>query len=62
MNRHIKRYLVVYIALVLALVGITGVTYAITSTDADQYVTRSEYAVDMAHLQSKLESAEAGLD
>lgn len=61
MNRHIKRYLVVYIALVLALVGITGVTYAITSTDADQYVTRSEYAVDMAHLQSKLESAEAGL-
>ena len=45
----------------IILCGMVGVTYAITATDADQYVTRSQYAVDMAYLQNKLDEAEAGL-
>ena len=61
MNKYIKKCLVIYSALALILVGMVGVTYAITATDADQYVTRSQYAVDMAHLQNKLDEQEAGL-
>ena len=61
MNKYIKKCLVVYTSLALILVGMAGVTYAITATDADQYVTRSQYAVDMAHLQNKLDEQEAGL-
>ncbi len=45
----------------IILCGMVGVTYAITANDADQYVTRSQYAVDMAHLQNKLDEKEAGL-
>lgn len=61
MNKYIKKCLVIYSALALMLVGMVGVTYAITATDADNYVTRSQYAVDMAHLQNKLDEKEAGL-
>ncbi len=61
MNKYIKKCLVVYSALALILVGMAGVTYAITATDADNYVTRSQYAVDMAYLQNKLDEQEAGL-
>ena len=61
MNKYIKKCLVVYSALALILVGMAGVTYAITATDADNYVTRSQYAVDMAYLQNKMDEAEAGL-
>ena len=61
MNKYIKKCLVIYSALALILMGMVGVTYAITATDADQYVTRSQYAVDMAHLQNKLDEKEAGL-
>ena len=61
MNKYIRKCLIVYTSLALILVGMAGAAYAITATDADQYVTRSQYAVDMAHLQNKLDEAEAGL-
>ena len=61
MNKYIKKCLIVYTSLALILVGMAGAAYAITATDADQYVTRSQYAVDMAHLQNKLDEQEAGL-
>ena len=61
MNKYIRKCLLVYISMATILCGMVGVTYAITATDADQYVTRSQYAVDMAHLQNKLDEAEAGL-
>ena len=61
MNNYIKKCLIVYISLATVLFGMVGVTYAITATEADQYVTRSQYAVDMAYLQNKLDEAEAGL-
>ena len=61
MNKYIKKCIIVYSALTLVLVGMAGAAYAITATDADQYVTRSQYAVDMAYLQNKLDEAEAGL-
>ena len=55
MNKYIRKCLIVYVSLATILCGMVGVTYAITATDADQYVTRSQYAVDMAHLQNKLD-------
>lgn len=61
MNKYIKKCIIIYTSLALILMGMAGVTYAITATDADQYVTRSQYAVDMAHLQNKLDEQEAGL-
>ena len=61
MNKYIRKCLIVYTSFALVLVGMAGAAYAITATDADQYVTRSQYAVDMAHLQNKLDEAEAGL-
>ena len=61
MNKYIRKCLIVYVSLATILCGMVGVTYAITATDADQYVTRSQYAVDMAHLQNKLDEQEAGL-
>ena len=61
MNKYIRKCLIVYTSLALILVGMAGAAYAITATDADQYVTRSQYAVDMAHLQNKLDEQEAGL-
>jgi hypothetical protein len=61
MNKYIRKCLLVYVSMAIILCGMVGVTYAITATDADQYVTRSQYAVDMAHLQNKLDEAEAGL-
>ena len=61
MNKYIRKCLIVYTSLALILVGMAGAAYAITATDADNYVTRSQYAVDMAHLQNKLDEQEAGL-
>ena len=61
MNKYIKKCLLVYVSMAIILCGMVGVTYAITATDADQYITRSQYAVDMAHLQNKLDEVEAGL-
>ncbi len=61
MNKYIKKCLLVYVSMAIILCGMVGVTYAITASDADQYVTRSQYAVDMAHLQNKLDEQEAGL-
>ena len=54
MNRCIKNSLIIYTVLATILCGMIGVTYAITATDADQYVTRSQYATDMSRLYEKL--------
>lgn len=61
MNKYIRKCLLVYISMTIILCGMVGITYAITSTDADQYVTRSQYATDMQALQLELDEAEAGL-
>ena len=61
MNKYIRKCLLIYVSMAIILCGMVGVTYAITATDADQYVTRSQYAVDMAYLQNQLDEAEAGL-
>ena len=61
MNNYIKKCLTIYITLALILIGMASISYAITATDADKYLTRSEYAVDIAYLQSMLEAQEAGL-
>ena len=51
----------IYIALAVVLCGMVGVTYAITATDADQYITRSQYATDMSYLQLALDEQESSL-
>lgn len=61
MNKHIKKSLIIYISLTLLLVGMASVSYAITATNSDNYVTRSRYAIDMAHLMSRLEEKETNL-
>lgn len=61
MNKYIKKCLIVYTSLALILVGMAGAAYAVTASDADQYVTRSQFATDMAYLQNALDEAEAGL-
>ena len=61
MNKYIKKCLIVYTSLALILVGMAGAAYAITASDADQYITRSQYATDMAYLQNALDEQEAGL-
>ena len=61
MNKYIKKCLIVYTSLALILVGMAGAAYAVTASDADQYITRSQFATDMAYLQNQLDEAEAGL-
>lgn len=61
MNKYIKKCLIVYVSLALILVGMAGVSYAITASDADGYVTRSEFATDMTYLQTKLDEKESSL-
>ena len=61
MNKYIKKCLIVYTSLALILVGMAGAAYAVTASDADQYITRSQFATDMAYLQNALDEAEAGL-
>ena len=61
MNKYIKKCLIIYTSLALVLVGMAGVAYAITASDANKYVTRSRYATDMSHIQNKLDQQEAGL-
>lgn len=61
MNKYIKKCIIIYTSLALILMGMAGVTYAITATDADQYVTRSQYALDMSYLQTMLEEEESNL-
>ena len=61
MNKYIKKCLIVYASLALILVGMAGAAYAVTASDADQYVTRSQFATDMAYLQSQLDDQETGL-
>ena len=57
----IKKTLIIYMSLALILCGMAGVSYAITATDADTYITRSKYATDMAYLQLQLDEAESSL-
>ena len=52
MNKYIKKCLIVYTSLALILVGMAGAAYAVTASDADKYVTRSQFATDMAYLQN----------
>ena len=61
MNRCIKNSLIIYTVLATILCGMIGVTYAITATDADQYVTRSQYATDMSRLYEELDEKESTL-
>ena len=61
MNKYIKKCLIVYTSLALILVGMAGAAYAVTASDADKYVTRSQFATDMAYLQNALDDKEAGL-
>ena len=61
MNKYIKKCLIIYTSLALILVGMAGAAYAITASDADKYLTRSEFATDMSYLQNKLDKQEAGL-
>ena len=61
MNKYIKKCLITYISLILVLCGMTGAAYAITSADAYNYVTRSEYATDMQKLQMKLDETESDI-
>lgn len=61
MNKSLKKSLIIYTCLALVLTGMATVSYAITATDADAYLTRSEFAVDISTLQLKLDEAESGL-
>jgi hypothetical protein len=61
MNRYIKKCLIVYTTLALVLIGMAGVSYAITATDANRYLTRSQFATDMNYLQTLLDEKESGL-
>ena len=61
MKKCIRKTLLIYVTLALILVGMAGVSYAITATDADSYVTRSKYSAAMSELQKKLDETESGL-
>ena len=61
MNNYIKKNLIIYLSLVLILFGMASASYAITATDADAYVTRSEYATKMSELQLMLDETESSL-
>ncbi len=61
MNKYIKKCLLVYISMAIVLFSMVGVAYAITANDANRYLTRSQYSVEMSYLQQKLDEAEAGL-
>lgn len=61
MNKYIKKCLIVYSSLALILVGMAGAAYAVTASDADNYVTRSQFATDMTYLQARLDEKESNL-
>ena len=58
MNKKKKKCLVIYLTLAVVLCGMVGVAYAVSSTDADEFLTRSEFAVDFARLVKKLDEKE----
>ncbi len=58
MNKYIKKCLIIYLTLATVLCGMVGVAYAVSSTDADEFLTRSEFAVDFARLVKKLDEEE----
>lgn len=61
MNKYIKKTLVIYLSIATILVGMAGISYAITAGEADAYVTRARYTVEMEALQNKLDEAEVTL-
>ncbi len=61
MKSYIKKCLIIYISLAVILVGMAGVSYAITAGQADSYITRAKYVVDMEYLQNKLDETEVTL-
>ena len=61
MNKYIRKCLIVYVSLAIILCGMVGVTYAITASDADQYVTRSQFATDMTNLQLQIDEKESSI-
>ena len=61
MNKYIKKTLVIYLSIATILVGMAGISYAITAGEADAYVTRARYTVEMEKLQNKLDEAEVTL-
>ncbi len=48
-------------SLTLILVGMAFSAYAITATDADQYITRSQYSVYISELSTLLDETESNL-
>lgn len=61
MNNYIRKCLIIYLSLALILCGMAGVAYAITAGEADEYVTRAQYVVDMEYVQNLLDEAEVTL-
>ena len=61
MNKYLKKCLVTYIALTVILCSMAGIAYAVTATDADSYVTRSQFSTDMTYLQTIIGEQEAAL-
>lgn len=61
MKSYLKKCLIIYISLAVILVGMAGVSYAITAGQADSYITRAKYVVDMEYLQNKLDETEVTL-
>lgn len=59
--KTIRKCLMIYISLALVLVGMAGAAYAVTASEADEYVTRARYVVDMEYLQNKLDETELTL-
>ena len=61
MNKIMKNSLLIYMSLTLILVGMAFSAYAITATDADQYITRSQYSVYISELSTLLDETESNL-
>ncbi len=61
MSSYIKKSLLIYISLVIICLGMAASAYAITADEAFKYLTRSQYATDIAYLQLKLDEAESGI-
>ncbi len=61
MNKYIRKCLIIYVSITAVFCSMVGIAYAVTATDANRFVTRSKYAVDMTYLQTKLDEAESSL-
>ena len=61
MKNYLRKTLMIYISLATILVGMAGVSYAITASEADEYVTRAEFTVKMESVRDKLNEKEIKL-